>query len=77
MTGGVPQGSVLGLLLWNFMYNGLLNLNLLTAGNLEQASIIADACTGAVKKCLLKLGLTLADHKTEAILVYSRKKKNL
>lgn len=28
ITAGVPQGSVLGSLLWNEMYDGLLNINL-------------------------------------------------
>ena len=71
------------------MYDGILRLKLpanativgfadnialvITASSLEQAALLADASIGEVKLWLMSMGLTLADHKTEAVLITSRK----
>ncbi|XP_068140062.1 uncharacterized protein [Drosophila tropicalis] len=89
IRGGVPQGSVLGPLLWNAMYDGILRINLPTechivgfaddvalvvvAKHLREAEEKTVVSRGAAKQWLSDAGLTLADHKTEAVLVSSRK----
>ena len=45
----------------------------ITASSLEETSLIADASVRAIKKWLTSMCLTLADHKTEAVLITSRK----
>lgn len=90
VTGGVPQGSVLGPLLWNLMYDGVLRVNLpkratiigfaddialvMVAKSLDEARTISESGIQIVKAWLNSMGLTLADHKTEAVLISSRKK---
>ena len=90
-TAGVPQGSVLGPLLWNVMYNKVLELNIpdeasiigfaddiaivIRARFLDEVEMYANDTIRIIKDWLQKTGLELADHKTEAVLISSRRKK--
>ncbi|XP_070067099.1 uncharacterized protein [Drosophila virilis] len=89
VTGGVPQGSVLGPLLWNVMYDGVLHLCLpegntiigfaddiavvTVAKNLDEVTLRSSAASDRIIDWLSQNGLTLAEQKSEAVLISSRK----
>ncbi|CAD7084818.1 unnamed protein product [Hermetia illucens] len=85
ISAGVPQGSVLSLLLGNIMYNDILNLNLpeeatmvgcADGKHLEDAELYSCEAISAVKGWLESSGLTLAKEKTEVVLITKYRKIN-
>jgi len=90
VTGGVPQGSVLSLLLWNAMDDGILRITMpegtrligfagdvaivVTAKKLPDAERICNEAGKQASAWLDCKGLALAAHKTEAVLISSRQK---
>lgn len=89
VTGGVPQASVLGSLLWNVMYNGLLRLKLprnvklvayaddvavvIVAKHLDEIKHMFAITFKQINQWMDTVNLQLAKQKTEAVLITSRK----
>ncbi|XP_068158505.1 uncharacterized protein [Drosophila tropicalis] len=90
ITGGVPQGSVIGPTLWNVMYDTVLRLDMPTdtrivgfaddiaivtvSKDIQQAEENTNAAVFRILEWMEANSLSIAAHKTEAVLITSRKK---
>lgn len=90
MTCGVPQGSVLGLLLWNVVFNGVFELELPVGvrivGYADDLAIVVsarkhDQVTAMIRDTVQEVTswidstrLTVATEKTEAVMLTGRRR---
>ena len=89
ITSGVPQGSVLGPLLWNVMYDGVLRINqpeavklvayaddlivVAVSKHLDDLRSKCNECVNSLRQWFSSRSLVLAEHKTEVLLISTRK----
>ena len=92
ITCGIPQGSNLGPLLWNILYNPILKLQLpggvKTIGYADDLALlvqsrtpqelkrITETCAERIVNWMESQDLEIAPHKTEAVLIAKRNKVN-
>lgn len=92
LSSGVPQGSVLGPTLWNVLYNGLLRNRLPIGVSFlafaDDVALVAEAkdsialghllskSAEIVQRWLLNIGLELATHKSEALIITKTRTHN-
>lgn len=90
MQAGVPQGFVLGPLLWNLAYDNVLRVNMepdcsvvcyaddtlivATADNVITACTRANIQTSRVIRRIRDLGLTVSESKTEAVVFHGKRR---
>lgn len=89
-TAGMPQGLILRPPWWNIMYDGVIRLAVMDGARiigfaddlagtvvrktLDKVKVLVNVMIQSIRCYLKSMDLKLADHVTEAVLVFSRKR---